>query len=190
MYDRRAGGKTLVFGVSGYLYRNAVLYHDEQTETFWSQMTGKAVVGPLTGERLKWLPGEVTTWAAWKAKHKKTTVLRPLSRFLRQGAYRGTEQYYARYRRGGKWMFPMEVKVDPAHKPFAAMTIITTKKGPRGYLHERLDDGETADGDLTIRRKGDTVTVWGKDGKQVPAITAYWFAWCAFYESGSLYERP
>ena len=27
-------GKTLTFGISGYLYRSAVLYYDHETETF------------------------------------------------------------------------------------------------------------------------------------------------------------
>ena len=44
--------RTLTLGVSGYLYRSAVLYHDDETETFWSQMTGEAVVGPLSGRRV------------------------------------------------------------------------------------------------------------------------------------------
>jgi len=54
-----------------------VLYHDDETETFWSQMTGGGVVGPLAGKQLRWLPSEVTSWKEWRAKHPDTTVLKP-----------------------------------------------------------------------------------------------------------------
>ena len=57
------------FGISGYLYRSAVLYYDKETETFWEQMTGKAVIGPQTGRQLKWIPTTVTTWDKWRKKH-------------------------------------------------------------------------------------------------------------------------
>ena len=167
-----------------------MLYYDTRTETFWSQMTGVAVVGPQTGTRLKWMPTEVTTWKDWRARHPETTVLRPLGKYLGGGAYKRTNDYYSRYRRGGRWMFPMAVEVDKRYKPMAAMTIVRVGGKARGYPHAELADGATSDGDLTIRKTGKSVTVWSQDGKQVPAITGYWFAWCAFYKDGVLYERP
>jgi len=191
VYGRRVKGETLVFGVSGYLYRNAVLFHDEQTETFWSQMTGAGVVGTRTGTRLKWLPCTVTTWKEWRAEHPETTVLRPLSGDPRFD-YRGTEEYYARYRRTGRWMFPMPVRVGRDYKPMELLTIVPGDRGgARGYPHRELGEGATTDGSRTIVKKGATVTVW-MGTRQVPSITGYWFAWCAFYEEegGTVYKRP
>jgi len=72
-----------------------VLYYDRETETFWEQMTGKAVVGPQTGKRLEWIPSVVTTWKKWREAHPATTVLKPPHPVR---AYKRTNANYKRYR--------------------------------------------------------------------------------------------
>ena len=106
-------GKTLTLGVSGYLYRSAVLFHDDETETFWSQMTGEAIVGPLTGKRLTWMPSEVMTWKEWRTKHPETTVLKPVRAL---GNYTETNRYYQLYRRGDRISAQRQRRGVPGHK--------------------------------------------------------------------------
>jgi len=52
---------------------------DRQTLTLWSNLTGEAVVGPLSQSnvKLKILPMTLTTWGAWKKEHPESTVLKP-----------------------------------------------------------------------------------------------------------------
>lgn len=174
--------------MSGYLYRNAVLFYDDKTESFWSQMTGSAVVGPMTGAKLRWLPCEVTTWGAWKRKHPETTILKPE---FENPRYKSTDAFYRQWRKRGRPMFPMAVEIDPAYENMDVLTIVVVDGKARGYPHKELEDGVTKDGDRTIEKKGITVVVRDKQGKQLPTITGYWFAWCAFYkESGTVYKRP
>jgi hypothetical protein len=75
VYAREFEGQELTFGVSGKLLMNALVMFDRQTDTLWSQFTGEALEGPLTGGRLDFIPSELTTWAAWKEQHPDTLVL-------------------------------------------------------------------------------------------------------------------
>lgn len=73
--ERRFGGRTLVFGVSGYLlHENQVLF-DRQTGSLWSQIGGGAITGRMRGTPLRALPSRVQPWSTWRAEHPQTRVL-------------------------------------------------------------------------------------------------------------------
>lgn len=52
VYARKIEGKTLDLGVSGALYRDSLVMYDRETGSYWSQIDGKALRGPLTGKKL------------------------------------------------------------------------------------------------------------------------------------------
>jgi hypothetical protein len=67
-YDvRRDGAEPLLFSTSGLLLKSNKLMMDRGTHTLWSQLTGRAVLGPLAAEErvLPLLPTVVTSWRAW-----------------------------------------------------------------------------------------------------------------------------
>jgi hypothetical protein len=74
---RRVDGEATRFGVSGYLYRSALVMYDEASGSLWSQLTARAIHGPRTGERLDLLPASLPTWSDWREAHPDTVVLRP-----------------------------------------------------------------------------------------------------------------
>ena len=63
------------FGVSGLLYNSDMLLYDRASESLWSQLMGRAVTGPMKGERLQLIPLEHTTWSDWRTRHSDTLVL-------------------------------------------------------------------------------------------------------------------
>jgi hypothetical protein len=67
----------LIFGSSGLLYRSNKLMFDWETKSLWNQFTGEPISGPLatSGLVLRRRPIAVTSWAAWRERHPKTTVL-------------------------------------------------------------------------------------------------------------------
>lgn len=171
--------------MSGYLYRSAVLYHDDETETFWSQMTGEGVVGPLAGKRLSWMASDVMTWKEWRTRHPETTVLKPVRPLA---DYVETNRYYDMYRRGDRIWFPTGPNpIDWKYANKERVAVVLRDGKPRCYPHPALKDGETLDDGWKIVKEGASVRVLDGDGKQVPSMTAYWFAWCAFYPKGSVY---
>lgn len=76
MYTREVKGKELEFGVTGKLYKDALVMFDRETGTLWTQVDGKALRGPLLGSSLTEVPAVQTTWKAWKKLHPDTLVLR------------------------------------------------------------------------------------------------------------------
>jgi len=48
---------------------------DRETESLWSQITGEAFQGDLTGTQLKVYPSEMVTWSEWLSAHPDTRVL-------------------------------------------------------------------------------------------------------------------
>jgi hypothetical protein len=76
-FRSEVGGKERVFGTSGLLYQSNKLMFDAETRSLWSSLTGRPVVGPLTGSglELEALPVVTTSWGEWRALHPDTTVL-------------------------------------------------------------------------------------------------------------------
>ncbi|MEL7059140.1 MAG: DUF3179 domain-containing (seleno)protein, partial [Acidobacteriota bacterium] len=68
-------GEATTLGVSGKLWREALVMYDRHTLSLWSQVDGVAKAGPLAGESLRKIPSQITTWAAWRARHPATRVL-------------------------------------------------------------------------------------------------------------------
>lgn len=68
-------GKILEFGVSGRLYKSDLVMYDRQTASFWSQIEGRAIVGPLAGTRLEYVPTEMILWQKWQERHSVAWVL-------------------------------------------------------------------------------------------------------------------
>jgi len=77
VFDPQINGKSHTFGVSGLLYNSDLLMYERGTKasSLWAQLLGEAVVGPLTGTKLKVLLSVQTTWAEWKGQHLDTKVL-------------------------------------------------------------------------------------------------------------------
>jgi Protein of unknown function (DUF3179) len=75
VFDRHVAGRTLTFGTTGNLRNSDLVMWDRQTESWWQQITADAVVGKLTGTRLKALPSETLSWAAFKRRYPQGDVL-------------------------------------------------------------------------------------------------------------------
>ncbi len=68
-------GELLDFGTSGKLYNSNLVMYDRQTESYWPQATGQAVMGPLTGTELDFVPARILSWADWFEAHPEGLVL-------------------------------------------------------------------------------------------------------------------
>ena len=69
VFDPLVAGEQVLFGVSGKLWNSNLLMYDKKTESLWSQITGEAVVGPLTGAELKVIPSDITKFGLWHKAH-------------------------------------------------------------------------------------------------------------------------
>lgn len=83
VFDRRLSGETLSFGTTGKLMHSDLVMYDRQTESWWQQFSGEAIVGSLAGERLKRLPARLESWDRFRADHTDGVVLIPENPSLR-----------------------------------------------------------------------------------------------------------
>jgi hypothetical protein len=77
VFDRRLPPHVLDFGTTGKLRNSDLVMYDRQTESWWQQFTGEAIVGALTGTELKLLPARLESFADFKARHPDGKVLVP-----------------------------------------------------------------------------------------------------------------
>jgi hypothetical protein len=74
-FKRNVNWRILDFGTTGRLrYSNLIMY-DHQTETWWQQATGDAIVGELTGTQLEFYPATIISWQTFKTSYPQGKVL-------------------------------------------------------------------------------------------------------------------
>ena len=75
VYERELDGVVYDFGVSGVLRNSDLVMYDRQTESWWQQFTGEAIVGELTGALLNVVPSSLVSWSDYIATYPDGLVL-------------------------------------------------------------------------------------------------------------------
>jgi hypothetical protein len=75
VFDRTVNGKTMEFGVSGFLRHSDLVMFDRETETLWQQFTGKAIVGDYVGTTLDQIPSQIISFEQFKNSYPNGKVL-------------------------------------------------------------------------------------------------------------------
>ena len=86
-FDRRVGDLVLDFGTTGKLRYSDLVMYDRQTESWWQQFMGEAIVGEMTGTLLDMLPVRVESYASYKARYPDGLVQVPRSHRYRDYGY-------------------------------------------------------------------------------------------------------
>lgn len=76
-------GKKETFRLVGMDHFNA-LFEDATTHSWWRQVNGVAVAGPLKGQQLQEIPSSQTTLAAWVEQYPQALVFQPDTFFSKQ----------------------------------------------------------------------------------------------------------
>jgi hypothetical protein len=85
VWGREANGITLTFHLAGINNQN-FLMRDDQTGTYWQQISGRAISGPLAGSQLRLIHSDELTLALWKAEQPQGTVLKDVATYSSQYA--------------------------------------------------------------------------------------------------------
>ena len=130
-FDRRLDGKVLDFGVSGMLRHSDMVMYDRQTETWWQQISGEAIVGDLTGKILKQFPSQIVSFGQFTKAFPKGSVLSRETGFDRRygdNPYRGYDDLT-------KTPFLFRGKPDQRLKPMEKLVVVEIGSVARGYPH-------------------------------------------------------
>lgn len=71
-------GLVLTFRLAGINNQN-FLMQDEQTGSFWQQISGVAIAGPMAGRHLTLIPSDELSFGLWRKEQPRGTVLREAS---------------------------------------------------------------------------------------------------------------
>ncbi|MEL6837649.1 MAG: DUF3179 domain-containing protein [Pseudomonadota bacterium] len=74
-FDRRTNAGVLSFGVSGKLRNSDMVMYDRETQSWWQQAVGEAIVGDLTGTELISLPSWMESWDAFSTRNPNGLVM-------------------------------------------------------------------------------------------------------------------
>jgi hypothetical protein len=81
VWKRQAAGRTLAFHLAGINNQNFIM-RDDQTGSFWQQVDGRCISGPLTGSRLQLVPMDELTFGLWKQESPHGEVLAPVPAYV------------------------------------------------------------------------------------------------------------
>lgn len=109
IFDRRHKGKVLDFGTTGLLRKSDMVMYDRQTETWWQQIIGQAIIGELAGDLLTQLPSSIVSFDDFAKAYPQGKVVNRQTGHRR--AY-GNNPYYG-YDTIGQKPFLYHDKIDP-----------------------------------------------------------------------------
>jgi hypothetical protein len=95
VFERVVDGRELDFGTTGKLRNSDLVMYDRQTESWWQQFTGEAIVGSMTGATLKMLPARLESFNRFASRFPAGKVMVPADPRLRSygtNPYRGYDQ--------------------------------------------------------------------------------------------------
>jgi hypothetical protein len=78
VWNRTANGRELHFYLAGINNQN-FLMRDRETGSWWQQVTGRAISGPLQGAALELAPYDELTFGLWKSESPQGQVLAPVA---------------------------------------------------------------------------------------------------------------
>jgi hypothetical protein len=76
VWESALDGRRLRFHLAGINNQNFIM-RDEETGTWWQQVNGRAILGPMKGRQLKLIPADIVAFGVWKLDHPKGRVLAP-----------------------------------------------------------------------------------------------------------------
>lgn len=192
VYSRDVGGKTLDFKVSGLLYESNMVMYDTDTESLWSQSTGKGIAGFYDEINLTILPFQLITKSEVATNHPGTLIMSTDTGYSRNytlnpyGNYDDNEQLY----------FPVTVD-DNRFKPkevfyilpidgdsSVAIRITQLQAGTRAEREiggQKIVLEKTADGEVFARDSG---------GRTIPGYYEMWFSWATRHQDNGVVWDP
>jgi len=186
VYDRRVEGRTLTFVNSGTLWRDTLVMQDRETGTLWTVATGRALYGPLAGERLRPIPAVLSTSNAWTENH-------PDARYLDTGDLTETPLRLSLYEASSWQGFSGRKTADARYEPKAKLYSVAegsealafTEEDVKGRGCIRSTLGERAvllewdpgdDAPRAYRPEGTCL-------EEIAVVPMYWFALDRHFET-------
>jgi hypothetical protein len=90
VWETTVDGRVLHFHLAGINNQNFIM-RDEETGTWWQQVSGKAIHGPLQGHQLKQVFHDEVSFAIWKRESSQGRVLKPVANVAAANQYEAAD---------------------------------------------------------------------------------------------------
>ena len=170
VFDGRLDGKEYTFGVSGKLRNSDMIMYDRQTESWWQQFTGEAIVGSLLGSELTVVASWMESFAEFSARNPEGLVMKQPTHIRRPYGQNPYVSYDGSRR---PFLYSGEV---PPHD-IAPLSRVVRVKDTAWPLQRLRDEGEIIeDGVRLVWSEGQASALDSRkigDGKEVGTVRAF-----------------
>ncbi len=178
VYDRRIDGETLSFSNTSALHQADLVMVDRETGSYWWQVAGRSIVGPLTDVELTVLPSSVERWSDWSASNPLGSVLSRLP-----GEERLPNPFLGLAQRIDNGLRPLQVDSDVLNdrrlSPGSTVVVAEFDGSVVAWpiSPARTSVSKVGDRSLVIRSDGTGASITDeRSGERIPTRTSLWFA--------------
>jgi len=90
VWESTVDGRVLQFHLAGINNQNFIM-RDEETGSWWQQVSGRAIHGPLEGHQLKSVFHDEVSFAIWKREQPQGRVLKPNEKIAAANEYESSD---------------------------------------------------------------------------------------------------
>ncbi|MGI9302432.1 MAG: DUF3179 domain-containing protein [Gammaproteobacteria bacterium] len=178
VFDRNVEGTILDFGTTGRLRKSDLVMYDRQTESWWQQFSGQAIIGDYAGAKLMQLPATIIAFDDFKTAYPSGEVL---SRDTGHRRPYGNNPYRG-YDRVGDVPFLFDDPIDERLPAMERVISVTNGKVQRVYPFSSFTDepvinDEVNDKSVVVFSKQGTLSALDKgviaESREIPSAAAY-----------------
>lgn len=136
VFDRQLDGRVLDFGTTGQLRHSNLVMYDRQTESWWQQASGEAIIGELTGRELVRVDAQMVSWDEARRSFPTALVLSRETGHRRDYGRNPYERYDEAGRNPIATFFSR--KLDPRLPAMERVVTLESKDAPVAYPFSRL----------------------------------------------------
>lgn len=194
VFDPSVKGERVEFGTSGKLWQSNLVMYDRKTDSLWSQILGEAIMGELTGVKLKIIPSDQMKYGAWKSSISGGRVL---SKDTGANRFYGHDPYGDYYTSPGTY-FSVRAKDDRLSEKDFVLGLVINGEAKAYYPPAVKREGEVEDevGGVNIvaryEKDIDVVRLFkkGSDGveERINPVPNFWFSWVAAHPDTELFK--
>jgi cytochrome c biogenesis protein CcdA len=190
VYDRRVGGETLTFGVSGFLLESNMIMFDREYESLWQQSTGKVLAGKNLDQELNLAPFQRLTMGEVRTLYPNALVLSEDTGYTRDYG----RNPYSGYEDSQDYVFTPS-KENLRFPSKTIFVVFRLEDNTVGFPYGALTDGKqyetTVKGNkLTLERDGDLLTIIDSEGGELPFYFEMWFSFAIQHGENAIIFEP
>lgn len=191
VFEREINNKIYDFGTSGKLYQSNLVMYDRQTNSYWSQILGKAIAGKMLGTKLTLFPSSIIEFKIAKQKYPDLKVLSTDTGNQRDYTF----QPYGDYDTNNEVYFPTNYQDNRLH-PKTLIYAISIENKFKAYDYKKLLEVKNLEDTLnnhqlqiSVDDKKEIIVFDKTTGERIIGFNAFWFSFVTHNKDAELWTE-